>query len=140
MDYEQLLNHSFEQELRDDPEMSRMEFVAERIFDFTLYDSEMCDLFGKKAIEVCEVINARTTFGYIENAEDYVWYLQIVNMPFFAERLDWGTSIRGAFWSHKMPELKSHSIYEDGEQLLEIPFDQDEWKMFIAALIKFSRL
>lgn len=56
----------------------------------------MSVLFARKAVEVCAAINDRQTFDYINDPNDYLWYLLMCNMPFFAERLECGISIRGA--------------------------------------------
>ena len=99
MDYLELLEHSYKTNASCLGKTSRLNYLSENIFGFTTYDSEMGDLFGMKAVEVCEAINNKQTFEYQKQPDGYMWYLIIVNMPFFTNKLDWGTSIRGAWWS-----------------------------------------
>lgn len=119
---------------------SRLAYLSDFIFDFTTYDDEMSELFATKALEVCSALNERKTFAYIEDPDNYRWYLLMCNMPFFHERLGWGTSIRGAWW-HNDIEFNSSGLWLDGEQIVDdIKFTADEWKAFIAAAIEFSKL
>jgi hypothetical protein len=59
------------------------------------------------------------------------------NMPFFADRLEWGTSIRGAWWSSK--SLASCGLWDGDKQLLELNFAPGEWDEFARALVEFAR-
>lgn len=139
MDYMALLEHSFQQEKGDSEGVrSRLEFLAEFIFDFTTYDSEMAELFAAKAVEVCAAISHKATFEYIEDADQYRWFLLMCNMPFFAKRLEWGTSIRGAWWWHDQPSIVSTGIWSGDEQVLELKFARDEWSAFTSALEAFA--
>jgi hypothetical protein len=146
MDYLELLEHSFELERADTgcgcPPESRLAFLSESIFDFTTYDGEMSVLFARKAVEVCAAINDGKTFDFIKDADNYTWFLVMCNMPFFAERLEWGTSIRGAWWAGrpgKQIEFNSCGLWMGDEQLIDtLRFSADEWKRFIAAVIEFA--
>jgi hypothetical protein len=141
-DFIGILNHSFEMEryLECGTE-SRLVYLSDHIFDFTTYDSEMSEMFSAKAVEVCDAINNARTFDYIANAENYKWFLVMCNMPFFAQRLNWGTSIRGAWWDHREHRLSSCGIWNGDEQEMELKFrDVDEWKRFIAAIVAFAGL
>lgn len=148
MDYLELLEHSFEMEMADTgyecPQKTRLAYLSEHIFSFTTYDSEKDELFGRKAIEICEAINEGRTFDFIKDTDNYTWFLVMCNMPFFADRLEWGTSIRGAWWSacdHRKIELSSCGLWVGDEQLIDaLKFSADEWKKFISALIEFSRV
>ena len=121
---------------------SRLEYLAEHIFDFTTYESEYSELFARKALEVCAAISDRKTFEYINEPEGRLWYMLMVNMPFFADKLEWGTSIRGAWWSeppHKKIEFSSCGLFLDGEQLQEtMEFTREQWQAFISALVAFG--
>lgn len=123
---------------------SRLEFLAEHIFDFTTYESEMAELFAKKAIEVCAAISDKQTFEYIRASDDNrMWYLLMCNMPFFYPRLNWGGSIRGAWWDvpihKKVIEFSTCGLFWQGEQIDEtIKFTLPEWEQFIAAVREFS--
>ncbi len=129
MNYKDELVKDYElmKEIQPDNEMGRAEYLGDYIFDFTTYESFMSKLFAKKAIEVCKAITDRETFEYIEDDENRRWYLIMVNMPFFHPKLDWGGSIRGAWWHFSEPVQIS--------QLDEIPLE--DWDNFIRAMIEF---
>lgn len=119
--------------------MSRLAYLGNYIFDFTTYDEEMDELFARRAIEVCRAIQGKATFDYIKDREQYVWYLTMMNMPFFAKRTEWGTSIRGAWWDGS-GEYVSCGLWLDGEQVTEMDFTRETWPLFIDAIIKFPSL
>lgn len=145
MDYKELLEHSYKVTLEsyECGPGSRLEYLSEHIFGFITYDSEMAVLFARKAVEVCAAINNRLTFDYIlKSKNDYCWFLLMCNMPFFAERIEWGCSIRDAWWgskSGKPIEFQSCGLWVGDEQLHEtIKFSDEDWKIFIAALMGFA--
>lgn len=121
---------------------SRLEFLSEYIFNFTTYDPDISEMFAKKAVEVCKAINRKTTFKYIKDGDNYKWYLLMCNMPFFSERLEWGTSIRGAWWgvnSDGVIEFDSCDIWFDEDKPWSpIKFSREEWEEFVAAIIDFA--
>ena len=145
MDYLKLLEHSYEvvRTGGECPPENRLEYLGDHIFDFTTYDGEMSALFARKAVEVCSAINDGTTFDYIRgDAENYLWYLLMCNMPFFEERLEWGTSIRGAWWG-AMPggqiEFQSCGLWVGDDQCADpMKFSAEEWGKFIAAVVEFA--
>lgn len=116
--YLELLAHSYEIEkkLGSCPPESRLEYLGESIFDFTTYDGEMSVLFASKALDICNTITSRTTFGYIKDEENYKWYLLMCNMSFFSPKLEWGTSIRGAWWNNKIV-FQTYGLWEGEEQI-----------------------
>lgn len=143
MDYLQLLENSYKQTayFLDHP-MSRLAYVGGHIFDFTTYDDEIDELFAQKLIGVCKAISDKETFQYQETEEDYRWYLIMCNMPFLQNKLEWGTSIRGAWWDlhgEKKFELSSCGLFEGEEQILEpLEFNETQWVEFIKALDTFT--
>jgi hypothetical protein len=139
--YLDLLEHSYQYAREWDPcpPETRAAFLSVGIFDFTTYDGAMDDLFGGRAVQVCDAINFGKTFEYIKDPENYKWFLLMVNMPFFYPRLEWGTSIRGAWWEHgKVQRLDSCFLYEGDEQKTDWEFTRDEWQEFIAAVVAFG--
>jgi hypothetical protein len=58
----------------------------------------MSELLAEKAVEVCEAILGKTTFDFIQGQENYKWYIVLSNMLFFQSKIDWGTSVRGAWF------------------------------------------
>lgn len=145
MTYLELLRHSYDvSQSFPCPPSSRHEFLSGHVFNFTTYDSDLDELFARKAVEVCEAINNRTTYQYIENDDNRMWFTLMCNMPFFVDKITWGTSIRGAFWSgYPMEErpivLDNHGLYMNGRPLETMEFSVAEWKEFIAAMIIFAR-
>ena len=143
MNYLKLLRESYKEtaDNRDDPTLEKLEFLANDIFGFTTYENVVSSMMAKKAIEVCKAISDKKTFDYIANEEGNFWYLVMVNMPFFENRLEWGTSIRGAWWDlwgDKEFIIESCGLFSDGEQILELKLNNSEWIKFIEAMANFS--
>jgi hypothetical protein len=134
LDYARMLENGYA-DMRgiNDGDASRLEYLSDHVFDFTTYDSGMAALFARKALEVAEAISEGKTFDYFADDENYRWYLVMVNMPFFAGKLDWGTSIRGAWWGHDGIEAEC-PLWGHGT----MKFTRDEWAHFISALIEFA--
>ena len=142
MGYAKILEDSFNtlKTISECPPESRLEYIGNYIFDFTTYDGSISSLFAQKAIEVCKAINDRETFEYIKYEENYKWFLLMCNMPFFYDKLEWGTSIRGAWWSNRIT-FSCLGLWDGEDQLTEpIRFDQNEWKLFIKSIIDFSQV
>ena len=131
------LEHSFLIESESDEGLTRLAYLSDHIFDFTTYDSEIGEFLAIKALEVCAAISSKTTFDYIKDVENYRWYIVMVNMPFFMPRLEWGTSIRGAWWDHKEQALESCGLWRDDDQVLSARFTELEWLAFIEAMQQF---
>lgn len=143
MNYLELLENSYEQYkgFQSDPTMERLVFLAENVFDFTTYETVVASFMAQKCLEVCKTLSEKTTFDYIKSEEGNLWYLVMVNMPFFENKLEWGTSIRGAWWNlygDKSFILESHGLYVGYEQLLKIEFGEKQWSQFINAMIEFA--
>ena len=139
MDYQQLLLHSLNKELGWDESVSRLGYLSVYIFDFTTYDDDMDEVLAEKAVEVCEAITNNTTYEYIDASPDnYRWYIIMCNMPFFAQRIEWGTSIRGAWWKPGIT-LTSCGLWEDDTQIDKLEFSSAEWASFIHAVAHFSK-
>lgn len=144
MNYLEVLEHSFdvEKKMGECPPESRLEYLSEYVFNFTTYDSDISVLFAAKAVEVCAAINNGKTFDYIKDPESYKWYLLMCNMPFFADRLEWGTSIRGAWWgAHpgRQIEFQSCGLWMGENQCSDtMKFGREDWMLFIAAVITFA--
>lgn len=142
LDYKRMLEEGYKETAALLDDTSRLEFLADHIFNFTTYEGDYSELFAKKALEVCAAISDRKTFEYIAQPEGRLWYLLMVNMPFFSDKLEWGTSIRGAWWGaqpHNTIEFSSCGLFLDGEQLYKpMKFTEDQWREFVAAVIAFG--
>lgn len=79
---------------------SKKEWLVSTIFQCGSYSSEVdekiCDIF----VSVCFAITKKETFEYVEDFERYVNYTMVANSSFMFNMLDWGTSLRGAWWTH----------------------------------------
>ena len=99
--YTHLLDEMYKGAIESDcvaPE-NKLEFVGNHIFDFTTYDSDLDVTFAKRMLEVVEAISNKTTFDYHgQSQEKYENFILMCNMPFLANKLSWGTSIRGAWF------------------------------------------
>lgn len=119
---------------------SRIAYLGDFIFQFVTYDEDKSEQFATKALEVCRAISDGKTFEYIADEANYNWFLLMCNMPFFAPRLNWGESIRGAWWdSYLDADFETQGLWFGGKQALEpIKFSTEQWKEFIAALLEFA--
>jgi len=115
-------NNSFKETV-----IPKLEFIGESIFNFTCYDSFAAELFAKNMIEVIECILTKTQFLYQE--ENYMNYLTMVNIPFLVDKIDWGTSIRAAWFD----EWKQYEI-------ASIKVSKGEIYKFLQSLINWSKI
>ena len=103
---------------------------------------QICPSLQNPSLEVCAAISDGTTFEYVKDTEDYIWFLMMANFPFFAGRIEWGVSIRGAWWSSEDPccfDLSTCGLWEGDRQVPHLAFeDRDDWGCFIAALRHFA--
>ena len=81
-----------------DPDATRYEFVAGEIFGLTTYDGEQDELLVKEIIEVFSVIRSGTNFDYIVTPANLLRYSRTINLGNCLDWLEWGTSIRGAYF------------------------------------------
>lgn len=140
MNYKELLDHSYKMNpILFEEQQSKLEYLSDYIFSFTTYDAGMSELFAQKAVEVCDAITNRSTFDYIADEHNYQWYLLMVNMPFFENKLNWGSSIRGAWWDVNSFKLESCGLWKGDDQLLELELDANTWEPFIRAVVDFAK-
>lgn len=114
---------------------SKYEWVATEMFGLTTYDSDLDERFVKDIIEVCKVILEKRNFEYIEESEsNYIKYILVCQLLDSFRWLNWGTSIRGAWFDDYHPNCKVKDIYDgNGWSSKVIPFTVDNLK----DLIKF---
>lgn len=74
-------------------------FLSDYVFDVITYDESLSYQFGKKIFEVIKAIDDRKTFDYIRDEKNYVNYILVCNLLDKFELIEWGTSIRGTWWS-----------------------------------------
>lgn len=139
MNYLNLLNNSYLGWKNNEIYTNKYEFLCSEIFDITTYSSTLDKIFTKQMLEVCLAISNRTTFDYIDGNEDknYI-FITMCNLPFLMSKINWGSSIRGAFWDSKGLMIPSFCIWADEkQQFKELSFTLEEWKLFIIAMDEF---
>lgn len=138
MDYKSELDRAYAQakETWGCPPKNKIEFVGNEIFDLTCYDSEVDEMLGSKMLEVIECILNNKTFDYQQTSrQNYINYLIMVNMPFMKDKLNWGTSIRGAFFD----EHGHHSDTDKNYYVGFFSFPKSDVKIFMTQLIEWSK-
>jgi len=115
--------------------ISKLEFLADYIFEFTTYDGDISELFAEKMVEVLRAINDGKIYEFIKDEENYKWYIIMCNMPFLGDKLEWGTSIRGAWWSYDDPFEVTMFTSDIGVVWLHLI--RAEWKNLISAIFLF---
>ncbi len=114
---------------------SKLEFIANHVFLINTYDSLVDEKMALDFLKVCDVITKGDNFIFIDSSdENYELYLRTVMYPFFENKIDWGSSIRGAWWEYDLVEIDSCGLYYEGEQLLNEKFDM---RLLIPAIQKF---
>lgn len=90
---------------------TKYEWAASEVFDLTTYDGDLDKLFVKKIIEVLNVIFDRTTYDYIKDETNYITYILVCQLLEKFNWINWGTSIRGA-WFDEYYSRKGHPILD----------------------------
>ncbi len=123
--YKQILDEIYKEEIQDGciAPSEKLEYVGGHVFDFTTYDGGLDIIFAKRMLEVIECIVNKTTFDYQQKSQEhYENYILMCNAPFLVRKLEWGTSIRGAWldeYGHNSePQPRE---YEIGITNLKIP-------------------
>lgn len=78
---------------------TKYEWAASSVFNLTTYDVGLDELFVKKILEVCKVILNGTNFEYIKDEINYHTYILVCQLLKEMNWIDWGTSIRGAWFN-----------------------------------------
>ena len=79
---------------------SKYEWVCECVFNLSPYDSGIAKKWGKRIIDVCKAILEGRTFEYIEQEGNYEPYLLVCQLLDKNDLIEWGTSIRGAWFNN----------------------------------------
>lgn len=124
-------------------EYSKYEWAADEIFQLCTYDSGLDEIFVRDILEVCKVILDWTNFEYISNRQNYLKYILVCQLLNEFRWIDWGTSIRGAWFdgydNDARPILEAKDWYEctpeglNEHTMLKVSFNKDN----IKALIEF---
>lgn len=93
-----IYKEEYDIDVENDIYQNKYEWFCGVIFNIVTYDSYLDELFAKKIIEVCEVILNKTNFEYIKDETNYTNYIIVCQLLKSKNWLDWGTSIRGAWF------------------------------------------
>ena len=139
IDFDKLLYDSYVMSCEiADCEHSKWEFVSSGIFDLITYDSGLDELLGNKMMEVILSIRDGNTYDYIADDQNYIWFIKMCNTPFLGRALEWGTSIRGAWFDQSMTyKIDTCSLFYDGKQIVDPILSYDDLISLINALEKF---
>lgn len=100
---------------------TRAAWLATYLFDVDTYDDDMGEWFTDIMLATARAVSERATFEFIKDRTRYRDYLTAVNLPFFVGRLEWGGSIRGAWWTGDQTlEVGDESITVDDAGAVEL--------------------
>ncbi len=127
-DFIKILDENFEAQAQMGLELeSKKEYLGSIIFNFITYDSELDELLADKMLTVLKVILEKDTFRYTEASnKNHINFITMVNMPFLIDKVNWGTSIRGAW----LDNTKEYSI-----DCGRIKIEENELHYFIQAIL-----
>lgn len=116
---------------------TKWEWAAHKVFNLCTYDGYLDELFVKKIIEVCKAILDRKTFEYmaVDETQHYIDYIVICQWLNQLGWIEWGTSIRGAWFDghgHGGEQAKLvQYLYTDFDAPIGVPFTEDNLRAFI---------
>ena len=101
--------------------LTKYGFICE-LFDLTTYDDDVGERWGRAIIEVMRAIDKQETFEYIKESDSqYEKYLIVSNLLNRYGLLDWGGSIRGAWF-----------VYDSGKHI----YKEDDIKYLLYEFIE----
>lgn len=124
---------------------SRLDFVGGGLLEFTTYCPEICEEMTRRALPVIRRINNADNppSNWVDDFEQHTWHIVMCNLPFFANRINWGTSIRFPWWdldrySDKPVTYCVAELYIGKKQLCcNLIFTKEEWKEYMQAVLDF---
>ena len=114
-----------------DPTTSAHYFLAESVFGFTLYDTDKDMQWCMEALSVIRAILTGTTFDMFRDPASEEVYLKMVNMPFMDGLLEWGGSIRGAWF-----DTQGNKRFFEFENVVTV--ERRDIKVFMEALLEWA--
>lgn len=117
--------------------ISALEIVAQ-IFGITTYDSDMECHFARIILPVMLAVARGKPYDYHEQSEQhYIDYLMVCNFTAIEPLLEWGTSIRGAWFSPPKEGFRPDDgigVYSDEADKPMIIADRDDFLAFMEML------
>ena len=84
---------------------NKYEWCSNYVFDLTTYDNELDEIFVKKIFEVCKAILEKRNFSFFkDNDEKYREFIIVCQLLCRLNWINWGTSIRGAWFDENRKE------------------------------------
>lgn len=78
---------------------NKYDWAASEVFGLVTYDGELDKLFVERICDVCKYIAAGKTYEFINmSPENYITYSLVCQVLYKKRWINWGTSIRGAFF------------------------------------------
>lgn len=105
-------------------------WAASEIFDLTTYDDGLDEIFVRTICTVAKGIILRRTFDFMNDDSLYIAYIVVCNMFERRHWIDWGTSIRGAWFDEN---TKAEPIFESYDETPDVPFTKEN----LVTLIEF---
>jgi len=112
--------------------IDKMEYLGSYVFDLNTGDfgeGSALEYLTKIIIEASDAILNLKTFEYIKDENNYLKYHTAVNLPFLSEIIEYGRSIRGAWFDNHYDEVSmdcGRIIVKEGE-IKEFIKDMFEW-------------
>lgn len=103
----------------------RRDFIIEQLFNLATYDTHISSIFNESLIEVMRVIYERRNFEYIKDEKNYIKFILVANKLDEYNMIEWGTSIRGCWFTFKesiqFSELSDEIfIVEDSKEFIKL--------------------
>lgn len=130
MTAKEIFQKSYDDHLSIDDENNVYGWAASNIFDLTTYDDELDELFVKVIVGASKVILTRQSYGFIKDESMYVAYILVCNLFEHKKWINWGTSIRGAWFEDR---ADSEYIFYGCGYLEDVPFTKEN----LISLIEF---
>lgn len=84
---------------------NKYDWCAKYVFMLLTYDEELAEIFIKKIFEVCKAILEKRNFSFFkDNDEKYREYIIVCQLLCRLNWINWGTSIRGAWFEENRKE------------------------------------
>lgn len=75
-------------------------WVCDEAFDIATYDTDVSIAFGRAILDVMSAILGKRTFNYIKLPGKYHAYIAVCHILDQRDMIDWGSSIRGAWFDY----------------------------------------
>lgn len=74
-------------------------WLCDSVFNIDTYDTNLSVKWGKLIFDVMRAIQGHKTYDYIKDEANYETYVAVCNLFNLNQLIDWGSSIRGAWFS-----------------------------------------